>query len=408
MADLGWKKFLPFALATEYPYTDWVVVDNGSTDDSLEFLKKNYPTVKIYAWDKNYGFTSGYNKFLEFLETPYIALVNSDIEVEAAWLQPLVEKMEADPQIAAIQPKIKSWHQKSSFEYAGAAGGWVDAFFYPFCKGRLFDRVENDHGQYEHAGNIFWASGACCLIRKSVIDQIGLFEDSFFAHMEEIDFCWRAQNIGYKIMYEPASTVYHVGGGTLPQGSPRKTFLNVRNSLAMMRKNLPDHEVFPKIFMRLILDGVWGIQLLLKGKFASLAAILRAHFAFYGQLGFWKRRRKEIYGNRKIIAPIAGYYPKSIVWQYFIKGKKDFPSLAKGYPTMKLDQSQPPKSDHLKISYHQKALRIILGGLRLNFSLFLSSEFQYPFWATSPFTWVRNSGHGKFTILDFSFISSFS
>ena len=193
--------------------------------------------------------------------------------------------------------------------------------------GRIFDDLEKDTGQYDTPLAIAWASGACCIIRTAVIEEIGLFESRFFAHMEEIDFCWRAQNFGYKILCEPQSVVYHVGGGTLQQGSPQKTFLNIRNSLAMMHKNLPGNQVFPKIFLRLILDGVYGASLLPKGQFKQIWAIIRAHFAYYGSLGYWRRRRKEIYQGKKLVMPNQGFYKGSIVWQYFIKGKKKWSEL---------------------------------------------------------------------------------
>lgn len=321
------EKFLPSVMATSYKEVEILVADNGSTDDSVAFLREKYPTIRIIQHEKNHGFTGGNNLAIPAIESPYVALLNSDVEVTPDWLQPLVEQMEADPKVASVQPKILAQMQKTHFEYAGAAGGYIDQFSYPFCRGRLFDKAEEDTGQYNNAQEIFWASGACCLIRKSVIDEIGLFEERFFAHMEEIDFCWRAKNHGYKIMVAPQSVVYHVGGGTLQKSNPKKTFLNIHNSLAMMYKNLPSHQLFPKIFTRLVLDGVWGAKLLFSGEASHTLAILRAHFTFYRQMGFWQKRRNEIYSTKPKHIPASGYLKKSLVWQYFVKGKKIFSDL---------------------------------------------------------------------------------
>ncbi len=321
------EQFLPSVMATSYPHVEILVADNASSDDSIAFLKENYPAIRILQFDKNYGFTGGNNRAIPAIESPFVALLNSDVEVSPGWLQPLVAQMQADPAIAAVQPKILAQMQKSHFEYAGGSGGFIDKFAYPFCRGRFFDLCEEDQQQYDDAREIFWASGACCLLRKSVIEEIGLFEESFFAHMEEIDFCWRAKNHGYKIFVAPESVVYHVGGGTLQKSNPRKTFLNVNNSLAMMYKNLPARQRFPKIFIRLVLDGVWGVKLLTEGEFKHIGAILKAHFAFYGQLGFWRKRRKEIYAQAPQEIPPSGYFNKSLVWQHFAKGKKKFSDL---------------------------------------------------------------------------------
>lgn len=321
------EQFLPSVLSSTYPSLEIVVADNGSTDDSLVFLAANYPSVRTIVFEENYGFTEGNNRAVKLIDSPYIVLLNNDVEVESGWIEPLVALMEARPDVAAVQPRIRAQLDKSSFEYAGAAGGYIDRFGYPFCRGRIFDTLEKDEGQYESAVEIFWATGACCMIRKSVIVEIGLFEPAFFAHMEEIDFCWRAQNSGYTIMCEPASVVYHVGGGSLPQGDPRKTFLNVRNSLAMMYKNLPARNLFPRIFTRLVLDGVWGIRALFSWDWGTIWAIIRAHFAFYGKLGLWQQRRSELHAEKAPQLPVKGYFSGSIVWEYFVKGKKLFRKL---------------------------------------------------------------------------------
>jgi GT2 family glycosyltransferase len=333
IAILNWngkdwlEKFLPSVTATSHPSHEVLVIDNGSTDDSISFLEANYPSVRVEKLDQNYGFTGGYNRSLAFIESPYIALLNSDVEVEPDWLQPLVQVLEEDEKVASVQPKIRAHHDKSVFEYAGAAGGFIDILGYPFCRGRIFDTVEKDQGQYEELSEIFWATGACCVVRKKVVEEIGLFEESFFAHMEEIDFCWRAKNHGYKVMYQPQSVVYHVGGGALPQGSPRKTYLNVRNSLSCMFLNLPKKQVFPRIFTRLILDGVWGAKALVDFDLATIPAIIKGHFHFYGKLSYLRKRKKAIYAHSPKTIPQTGYFDKSIVWQYFIKGRKKWSNL---------------------------------------------------------------------------------
>ncbi len=321
------EKFLPFVVKTTYRPLEILVVDNGSTDDSVPFLKEEFPQIRLLEFEQNYGFTDGHNLALKHIDSPYIALLNSDVEVTPNWLEPLVMMMEQDMSIASVQPKIIAYHDRISFEYAGAAGGFLDHHYYPFCRGRIFDEVEKDKGQYDDPREVFWATGACSLLRQSVIEHIGLFESSFFAHMEEIDFCWRAKNFGYKIMVQPQSTVYHVGGGALPKGNPQKTYLNVRNSLGMMYKNLPSKELFPKIFSRLLLDGVWGIRSFLTWDFATIGAIIRAHFDFYARIPFWQKRRNEIYQHRSQQKHSSGFYSKSIVWQHFIKGKKKWKDL---------------------------------------------------------------------------------
>ncbi len=321
------EQFLPSVLSSTYPSLEIVVADNGSTDDSLAFLAANYPSIRTIVFEENHGFTEGNNRAVKQIDSPYIVLLNNDVEVESGWIEPLVAIMDARSEVAAVQPRIRAQLDKSSFEYAGAAGGYIDRFAYPFCRGRIFDTLEQDEGQYESVAEIFWATGACCMIRKSVIEKIGLFEPAFFAHMEEIDFCWRAQNAGYAIMCEPASVVYHVGGGSLPQGNPRKTFLNVRNSLAMMYKNLPTRNLFPRIFMRLVLDGVWGIRALFSWEWGTIWAIIRAHFDFYGKLGLWQQRRNELHAEKDPQLPVTGYFSGSIVWEYFVKGKKIFRKL---------------------------------------------------------------------------------
>jgi GT2 family glycosyltransferase len=324
------EQFLPSLLASTYPDFKVLVVDNGSLDDSLGFMAAHYPQVEVLPLDKNYGFTTGNNMALPHVKTPYYVLLNNDVEVSPGWLEPLVDLMDADPQIAAVQPKLLSYQQRDHFEYAGAAGGYIDALGYPFTRGRMFETNERDEGQYEAVHPLMWTTGACMLVRKSVTDRIGLFEDRFFAHMEEIDFCWRANNYGYKVMYQPQSVVWHLGGGTLPKSSPRKTYLNAHNSIACLLKNFPSSQVWYKFYFRLCLDGVWGAKAALGGDFKTVWAIVKAHYAIYFALGYWIKARRRTYKELgHVPKPAAGYYPKSIVWQYFIRGIRKFSELPK-------------------------------------------------------------------------------
>lgn len=322
------QQFLPSVLATAYPAFEVLVVDNGSFDDSLDFMAESYPQVRVLPLDKNHGFTTGNNLALPHVHTPYYVLLNNDVEVHPDWLGPLVALMDADPAVAAVQPKLLSYQQRDHFEYAGAAGGYVDMFGYPFTRGRLFDTNELDEGQYEDVHPLMWTTGACMLVRKAVTDRIGLFEDRYFAHMEEIDFCWRANNHGYKVLYQPRSVAWHLGGGTLPKSNPRKTFLNARNSLATLLKNLPAGQLWYKFFLRLCLDGVWGVKSMLSGDFRTVWAIIKAHYAIYFSFGHWMRARRAAYRELgRVPAPQAGYYPRSVVWQYFIRRVRRFRDL---------------------------------------------------------------------------------
>lgn len=293
------------------------VADNASTDTSVELIKQRFPNVTIIQNQGNYGFAKGYNIALQQVEEPYYALVNSDIEVTENWLDPIVTIFDTQPEIAIIQPKILDYKNKAYFEYAGAAGGYIDQFGYPYCRGRIFDHLEQDKGQYNNEQPIFWASGACFFIRKEAYRQLNGFDDEFFAHQEEIDLCWRAFNKGMKILYTPLSTVYHVGGATLNEGNPKKTFLNFRNSLLMLLKNLPASKLFPIIFSRLILDGLAGIQFIFKGKFKHCLAIIHAHFSFYTLIS--KNLKK-----RDVIQNSNYYHKKSIVYYFFVKNGKVF------------------------------------------------------------------------------------
>jgi GT2 family glycosyltransferase len=310
------EQFLPSVIQFS-PEADIYVADNASTDTSIAFVQAHFPTVKIVANNANYGFAQGYNEALQHIDADIYALVNSDIEVTANWLKPVLNTFETEPNTAIIQPKLLDFKNKTYFEYAGAAGGFIDKYGYPYCRGRVFDTVEEDTGQYDDNCELFWASGACFFIRSTVYKELNGFDDSFFAHQEEIDLCWRARNKGYKIKYQHESRVYHVGGATLQQGNPRKTFLNFRNSLLMLSKNLPKNKIFPILFTRMILDGIAALQFLLQGKTAHFVAILKAHYSFYTLFSVTYKKRSHF--------QLDTYYStKSIVYQYYVTSGKIF------------------------------------------------------------------------------------
>jgi len=313
------EQFLPSIVQYSQEATVYVA-DNASTDDSISYVKAFFPTVQIIKNESNLGFAEGYNEALKSVDAELFALINSDIEGTENWLKPILETFENEPETAIIQPKILDYKNKEYFEYAGAAGGFTDKYGYMFCRGRIFETLEKDHGQYDDNCEIFWASGACFFIRSSVYNELKGFDGDFFAHQEEIDLCWRTFNKGYKIKYNSQSVVYHVGGATLQQGNPMKTFLNFRNSLLMLVKNLPKNQLFPVIFIRLVLDGIAGVQFLLQGKFKHLLAILKAHFAFYRLFSINYRKRDHFQSNKY-------YKTKSIVYLYFIKKIKVFSNI---------------------------------------------------------------------------------
>ncbi|WP_269235772.1 glycosyltransferase family 2 protein [Flavobacterium flavigenum] len=305
------EQFLPSVIQFS-PDAAIYVADNASTDDSVNFVQQHFPIVKIIKNTGNHGFAKGYNDALKEVNAEIYALVNSDIEVTENWLKPIIETFEAEKQTAIIQPKILDFKNKEYFEYAGAAGGFVDKYGYPFCRGRIFDTIEKDNGQYDDNCEIFWASGACFFIRKEVYDELEGFDESFFAHQEEIDLCWRTSNEGHIIKYNPKSVVYHVGGATLQQGNPKKTYLNFRNSLLMLVKNLPKRKLFFIILFRMILDGIAGMRFLTQGKIKHTLAVLHAHFSFYCMSVSYLKKRKDF--------QIQKYYTvKSIVFIYYIK-----------------------------------------------------------------------------------------
>ena len=313
------EKFLP-SIVQFSPEATIYVADNASTDDSIAYIKAFFPSVTIIKNNSNLGFASGYNEALKQVDADIYALVNSDIEVTEHWLKPILETFEKEPKTAIIQPKILDYKRKEYFEYAGAAGGFIDQYGYPFCRGRIFDTLEKDKGQYNDTREIFWASGACFFIRGSVYIALQGFDDDFFAHQEEIDLCWRAINNGYKIKYISGSVVYHVGGATLQQGHPMKTYLNFRNSLLMLTKNLPKEKLYSILLGRMLLDGIAGIQFLTQGKFKHFWAILKAHGAFYSLFSINYKKRNEFQKS-------AYYTVKSIVYLYFIRKIKVFNDL---------------------------------------------------------------------------------
>lgn len=318
------QQFLPSVLTTSYPNYQLIVADNASTDDSIPFLQQKYPHVKILQLEKNFGFAGGYNKALQQVNADYYMLLNSDVEVSHDWLQPMVAVLQQQNDAAACQPKILAYKTKELFEYAGAGGGWLDALGYPFARGRIFDYCEADEGQYDTTTEVFWASGAAMLIKSNDYHSAGGFDEYFFAHQEEIDLCWRLQLKGKRIFCCPQSQIYHEGGGTLPRGNSRKTFLNFRNNLIMLAKNLHWSEKWWKIPFRIMLDNISALKGLLSGDGGYFIALLKAHWAFYNWILFHKKNRSD---DLKRMASLSGVYSHNIVWQHFVKGKKRFSEI---------------------------------------------------------------------------------
>ena len=319
------RDFLPYVLASTWPNLDIVVGDNASSDGSVAYLRENYPTVRIIENDDNYGFTGGYNRVLAQVQADYYILLNSDVEVQPNWIEPVIALMESDERIAAAAPKIKAYHNQTHFEHAGAAGGFIDKFGYPFCRGRIFYDIEEDKGQYEQAGEVFWASGAAMFIKKHLWDLSGGFDETFFAHMEEIDLCWRLKNMGYKVMYCPQSVVYHVGGGTLNSENPFKTYLNFRNNLLLLKNNLSFWRAFWVIGSRFWMDLLALTRFLMEGKRKDAWAISRAHQNFVRRLfSKTKDKRPKVKGGG---LPLTGTYSRSIVWDFFVDKKTKFTDL---------------------------------------------------------------------------------
>jgi hypothetical protein len=305
---------------------DIVVVDNGSTDDSVRYLRDAFPDVKVIEFDRNYGFAMGYYKALEQIRAAYYVLLNSDVEVTAGWLDPLVGAMESNPRLGACMPKLLSFEQREYFEYAGAAGGYIDRFGYPFCRGRILNALEKDTGQYNDTRSIFWASGACMFVRAAAYEKAGGLDGEFFAHMEEIDLCWRMHRVGYSVSVIPASTVYHLGGGTLPNNTPRKLYLNYRNNLFLLFKNLPVFQLIPVMFIRMLLDGLSALIYLLNGSSAFFGSVVRAHLAFYRRIPLLIRLRQQLKGKIRT-GKITDIYPGSIVFDFFVRRRRHFDQL---------------------------------------------------------------------------------
>ncbi|MSQ79789.1 MAG: glycosyltransferase family 2 protein [Flavobacteriaceae bacterium] len=317
------ERFLPSVLGSSYSNLEIIVGDNASSDDSMAFLQTYYKQVRIVQNAVNGGYAKGYNDCLKHVQADYYILLNSDIEVPSRWIEPVIELMESDKNIAACQPKILQYADKTKFEYAGACGGFMDHLGYMFCRGRIFDECETDNGQYDTAIETFWATGACLFVRAENYWQAGGLYEPLFAHMEEIDLCWRLKNLGHKIYVCPQSSVYHVGGGTLHKTSPRKTFLNFKNNLIIVLRNLPAGLAFRVLFLRLMLDGIAATRTATKGEFAAAWAIVRAWVSFVGSMGKWRRERPQ--GNS--LSTHSGIYRKSILWQYFYYKKRMFSEL---------------------------------------------------------------------------------
>jgi len=321
------KKFLEGVVNnSNVPGTAIYLADNGSTDGSVEWAIHNFPGVNTLKLNKNHGFAGGYNLALSQIEAEYYLLLNSDIEVTDGWLLPLLNHMDSNPDVASCQPKIRSFYNKEYFEYAGAAGGYIDKYGYTYCRGRIFDKTEPDTGQYDSITDIFWSSGACMLVRADAWKKCQGFDTDFFAHMEEIDLCWRFSKAGYRVSIIPESIVYHVGGGSLPYDSPFKTYLNFRNSLFLLYKNLPDKNFRITLFNRKILDAIAAVKFLLSGKFGSVISVFRAHIDYYISSEDLKTKREDVKKLQVNHIP-KNILNKSIVFEFYVKGRKTYNSL---------------------------------------------------------------------------------
>ncbi|RYD76160.1 MAG: glycosyltransferase family 2 protein [Sphingobacteriales bacterium] len=315
------EQFLPSVLNSSYENMRVIVADNASTDDSVLFLRQTYPQIEIIINSSNEGFAKGYNSALKKIQSDYYVLLNSDVEVTTGWIEPVIALMESDQTIAVCQPKLLAYHNKSEFEYAGASGGWIDKLGYPFARGRVFENCETDRGQYDEPRECFWASGAALFIRPDIYHRLGGLDEYFFAHQEEIDLCWRIKLTGFKIFVQPASVVYHVGGGTLPKGNSRKTYLNFRNNLIMLYKNLPATDRIKKIPFRFCLDGIAAWKALFAGDGGYFIAVLKAHLHVIRWI-FFEQKQSLFVKDKQNIS--SGFYTGSIVWDHFIKKKKTF------------------------------------------------------------------------------------
>jgi GT2 family glycosyltransferase len=321
------EEFLPSVVEhTQGSDTEIIIADNHSTDDSVNFLVTNYPNIQQIRMDVNSGYAGGYNEALKQVESEYFVLLNSDVEATKNWLGPIIKYLDENSDVAAAMPKIKAYKNKEYFEYAGASGGFIDRYGYPFCRGRILYNIEKDEGQYDTIRDIFWASGACFVIRAELFRKAGGFDSDFFAHMEEIDLCWRLKSMGFRIVVIPESVVFHLGGGTLPINTPKKMFFNYRNSLFLLQKNLSRKRFFPIIFSRLCLDGASAMVYLAKFSFGFFGAVIRAHMQFYSSFFYTNRKRKAV---KKLARTnmVGEIYPKSMVFGFMIKKSRIFAQL---------------------------------------------------------------------------------
>ena len=321
------ERFMPGILAHSSHLADILVIDNASADGSVGLVASSWPEVRIARLSGNLGYTGGYKEGLKGVENPYIILLNNDVEVTSGWLEPLHQAFEQNPKLGGCQPAIRWERNRSSFEYAGASGGFIDALGYPFCRGRMFYALESDLGQYPNPTPIFWASWACLALRREALERAGGLDDLFFAHMEEIDLCWRMARAGYALSILPESVVYHMGGSTLGYGHPRKIFLNFRNNLFLLYKNLPARRKWPTLFARMVLDGIAALKFLTEGKPAHFSAVFSAHMDFYKRLSLLRKKR-----NADALPhtwPLPGVYRGSIVASFFLLGRKTFSALPK-------------------------------------------------------------------------------
>ena len=319
------ERFLPGVVQNCAGMAEVIVADNASTDDSIAYLESNFPGIRLIRIPENKGYTGGYNYALGRIESTYYVLLNSDVEVTPQWIEPVIKLMDADPSIAACQPKIRSYYRRDEFEYAGASGGFLDKYGYPFCRGRLFQSLEKDTGQYDDVIQVFWVTGAAMFVRSAVYRELDGLDERFFAHMEEIDMCWRMQKSGYKVCVCPGSVIYHVGGGTLPKNNPRKTYFNFRNNLLMIYKNSTREGLVRLLIIRTILDAVAAFRFLLGTGTGDFFAVFRAHRDFH-------RMKKSYYSagqkvNRVKNSEIATFYRRSIVWEYYVNGKRSYSDL---------------------------------------------------------------------------------
>jgi GT2 family glycosyltransferase len=320
------QQFLPVLIQNTDPDIEIVVADNCSTDHSVDILRDKFPAIRLILLDKNYGFAGGYNLALSQLQSRYFVILNSDVEVTPHWITPLIDFLDDNNEVAAVMPKIRSFRQKQSFEYAGAAGGFIDKYGYPFCRGRILDSIEVDNGQYDDAVEVFWTTGACMVIRSKVFFEVGGFDESFFAHMEEIDLCWRMLWKGYKLYCVPQSIVYHVGGGALPAENPFKTYLNFRNNLFLLFKNLEQKKIYSTLLKRSLFDSLAFFNFLIHGKIKFALAIIKAYNSFFHSLHSLKNYREKNINLKRASSMQFQHliYSKSIIIQYYLKGKKKY------------------------------------------------------------------------------------